>query len=594
MELPIEVRSALDQVWSGKTPDSVESARLDFKEDARTIKESCRVALDTALCLANTVGGFVVFGLDDDVAGPNALVGSTVDPATVRRFIHDNSRPRLLVDADEATYRDVRLLVVVVHADHDLYSDTKGRAPHRAGTTCVGMDPATQHRLREERRGFDPSGVAVGDLPVEEGALNRARQRLRASLRPERSALAKLSDVDLMRALGVTDSAGRILEAGRRLVGVDGTSLIYQYRESPGGEPNVVERMSASLLTVYDRVTELVRLRRQSTPVTLPDGQQLQIEDFPELAVREAIGNALIHRDYRLAGAVVVEHSPSVLTVTSPGPLVAGVTVQNILTHPSKPRNRALAAAVRTLELAEEVGRGVDRMYREMIRSGRPSPAIEATFEQVRVALVGGAPDLHVARYVAQLEPSVRDDTDAMIVLLRLCSSRTVTASSIAPLLQKSAAEAEASLRHLSSEPVAMIEPTRQSARSAHPNYRFREAVVRQLGSTIPYARHTSDEIDRRVIAHVQEYARITNATVRNLFNVGTQRANQILAGLVERELLTKTSKAQRGPSVEYGPGARFPPPARRRRPRSLGTGSGRTDTARRVDEVLGELGYGR
>ncbi|MGH3516577.1 MAG: ATP-binding protein [Haloechinothrix sp.] len=66
--------------------------------------------------------------------------------------------------------------------------------------------------------------------------------------------------------------------------------------------------------------------------------------------------------------------------VTSPGPLVAGVTVKNILTHPSKPRNRALTAAVRTLQLAEEVGRGVDRMYREMIRTGRPMPTIDATF----------------------------------------------------------------------------------------------------------------------------------------------------------------------------------------------------------------------
>ncbi len=511
----------------------------------------------------------MIFGLDDDVAGPDSFVGTTLDATEVKKYIHDNSRPRLLVDVDDALHRQHRVLVVTVHADHDIYSDTKGRAPHRIGTDCVGMEPVTQQRLREERRGFDPSGVPAPGHEVDSAALLRARQRLSASLRPERNALAKLSDSDLLRALGVADAAGQLLDAGRRLVGTEGTNVVYQYRESPGGEPRAVERLVGPLLTVYDRVLELISLRRQSTPVTLPDGQQLQIEDFPELAVREAIGNALIHRDFRMDGPVVIEHSPSVLVVVSPGPLVAGVTVDNILTHPSKPRNRALTAAVRTLELAEEVGRGVDRMYREMIRSGRPTPTIDATFEQVRVALVGGAPDVHIARYVAQLEPSVRDDTDAMLVLLRLCTTRTVTATAIAPLLQKSVAEAEASLRHLASERVGMIEPTRQTIRAAHPNYRFRETAVKQLASVLPYARHTSDEIDRRVMAHVREYSRITNATVRNLFNVGTPRANQILVSLVEREILTKTSKAQRGPSVEYGPGPKFPTSSDRRRQKS-------------------------
>jgi len=111
------------------------------------------------------------------------------------------------------------------------------------------------------------------------------------------------------------------------------------------------------------------------------------------------------------------------------------------------------------------------------------------------------------------------------------------------------------------------VEPTRQTARLAHPTYRLREDVVKQLGSAVPYVRHTSDDIDRRVIAHVREYDRITNSTVQNLFTVGMPRARQILASLVERQILIKTSQAQRGPSVEYGPGQRFPPkPARRRR----------------------------
>jgi ATP-dependent DNA helicase RecG len=575
MAIPSDVQSALDAVWAGARSGDQETVRLDFKEDAPTDKESCRIVLDAALCLANTSGGAVVVGVDDDGRGPDALVGTTLDAVKVKKYVHDNSRPRLLVDVTAENYRGHRVLVVVVRPDHEIYADTRGRAPHRIGTDCVGMDPATQQRLREERLGFDPSARPSGQQEMELAALLRARQRLATSLRPVSNGLAKLSDDDLLRALAVTGADGELLEAGRYLLGINGVHLVYQYRESPGGEPRVVERLDGPLLLVYDRVMELVSLRRQLTPVTLPDGQQLQIEDFPELAVREAIGNALIHRDYRLDGPVVVEHSPSVLVVTSPGPLVAGITVDNILTHPSKPRNRVLATAVRTLELAEEVGRGVDRMYREMVRSGRPTPTIDASFDQVRVVLVGGAPDVNIARYVAGLDHSVREDTDAMIILLRLCSTRIVTAGAIAPLLQKSVEEAEASLRHMASERVAMIEPTRQTIRAANPNYRFHEQALKQLGSAVPYTRHTSDEIDRRVIAHVHEYSRVTNSTVQNLFTVGMPRARQILASLVERGILVKTSHAQRGPSVEYGPGSKFPPPPARRRPRrNVGDGS--------------------
>ncbi len=575
--VPETVVAALDAVWSGSTAGAEESERLDFKQDSPSgAKETLRIVLDAALCLANTGGGTVVLGVADSTAGPPAFLGTSMDPTAVRLSVHANSRPPLVVAASDETYRGHRLLVVQVPESSEIHSDGKGRAPRRIGTECKGMDPTEQQRLREERAGLDWSArVAPGLSAPMPAAFVVARRRLSASLNPERRALARLSDEDLLRALALVSVDDQLLQAGRVFLGQDGVSVVYQYRETPGGEPVMVERMTGALLTVYDRVIELLALRRRLTPVTLPDGQQLQAEDFPELAVREALTNALIHGDYQLDDPVTIEHSPVVLVITSPGPLVAGVRIDNILTHPSKPRNRRLAAAARTVELAEEVGRGVDRMYREMVRSGRPTPTIEATFDQVRVALVGTAPNVHIARYVAALPALVRDDTDAMIVLLKLCTSRTIAARVMAPLLQKGPDETEASLRHLASELVGMIEPTRESARLAHPNYRLRDHALKQLGPAVPYARHKADEIERRVVAHVWEYDRITNSTVQNLFTVGSDRARQILVDLVARQILMKTSTAQRGPSVEYGRGPKFPPrPARRRaRPGSSSSG---------------------
>jgi ATP-dependent DNA helicase RecG len=220
------------------------------------------------------------------------------------------------------------------------------------------------------------------------------------------------------------------------------------------------------------------------------------------------------------------------------------------------------------LGLAEEVGRGIDRMYREMIRAGRDIPRITSAFDHVRVALVGGAPKTQISRFVAQLPPEEREDTDTMLVLFRLCSVRTVTAPEMALILQKTTEEATAVLRRLSSDRIPILEPTRQTARRSLPSYRLRGEVLRALGSAIPYQRRTVDEIDRKVIAHVREYGMVTNRTVQNLLDVGLQRAKTILADLVKRGVLVKTSPHERGPGVEYGAGRRFPESTSRGHPK--------------------------
>ena len=101
--------------------------------------------------------------------------------------------------------------------------------------------------------------------------------------------------------------------------------------------------------------------------------------------------------------------------------------------------------------------------------------------------------------------------------------------------------------------------------------YRLRDRVLVQLGTAVRYHRRSGDDIDRKVLAHVAEYERVTNATVRNLLDVGVTGASAILRDMVDRGLLVKTSTQQRGSAVEYGPGPEFPasigsrvPPKRR------------------------------
>jgi len=145
-----------------------------------------------------------------------------------------------------------------------------------------------------------------------------------------------------------------------------------------------------------------------------------------------------------------------------------------------------------------------------------------------------------------------------MLTVLTLLTRRTVTASLMSPLLQKPEEETSTVLDRLATEPVRLLERTRESARRAHPVYRLREHAVAALGAALAYRRRTADEYDRKIIGLVREAGKVNARMVKLMLDLDTPATSRVLADLVEREILVKTSKSQRGPGVTYGPGPRF------------------------------------
>jgi ATP-dependent DNA helicase RecG len=570
-----DLTAVCQAILGGAVADDLERQTLDFKRDhSDGARATCRLVADAAVCFANATGGTVVLGVQPRQSGPAAFVGSALEPDVLRRQVWELTDPHLVIEVEPFEFAGVNLLVVSVPESPEVHS-AQGRAPRRIGTDCHDMSPSEQFRLREEKRGFDwsqqPSSRDAADVLPD--ALALARGLLRRHRDSERQAMARLEDHDLLRALGATRPDGHLSNAGELLfceAAGGGERIVSVFRRTPGGEPADVLRTDRPLVVAFQQVIGSIEARRLITPVTLPSGQQIQIEDFPATAVREALSNAVIHRDYQLDGPVTVAHSPQVFEVVSPGPLVAGVTPENILTHESKPRNPALARAARILGLAEEVGVGVDRMYREMLFVGKQPPSIVSGPSSVKVTLIGGAPNSRIPYFLSQLPEEEREDVDTLLVLSALCARRTVDADDTAPLLQKPPSSAQAVLERLSQGSVGMLEPTRGTVRRTFPKYRLRAEAMALLGTAVRYNRRLLDELDRKVVIHVQEYGRITNKTVRNLLDVDVHRAAGILADLVERQILVKTSVATRGPSVAYGPGPQFP---QRRRARPGGVG---------------------
>lgn len=409
--------SDLDAILSkagGSAPArAFESDRLEFKRTADSLKTTLQLLADAAVCFANANGGQIVVGIDDRaVERSTALVG--VDPAysieVVRRGIFDRTRPPLTLNISERFEDGVRLLVIDVPAGIALHSNTAGLATRRLGTECRPFTPDQQREVLVARGHIDWSAESSGlsDLTLSQGELERIRRLLRDAGRDE---LAGLRDEPLLQALRLTAADGTYTRAAVLLLADPETlqhvlpahGYSYQYRPSPGREASHRFRGTLPLLAAAETLIDTVDRRSESQPLNVAGGIQLQLADYPQRAVRELVVNALVHRSYDTGGTVDVEHSPERLSVVSPGGLVAGVTPENILTHPSTPRHRLLAEVVALCQLAERTGQGIDRAYREMLRAGKSPPTIEDLGMSVRANLPGGIGNDAFVRFLREL-----------------------------------------------------------------------------------------------------------------------------------------------------------------------------------------------
>ncbi|MEJ5943694.1 ATP-binding protein [Pseudokineococcus basanitobsidens] len=572
MAVTADVLAALVAIDEGERARTLEGPRLEFKTQGRSREDTAVDLAEAVTCFANAGGGAVVVGVRDAPGGHEAFVGTGLDADALRSRIYQLTEPSLVVDVLPHAHEDVNLLVIAVPSSPTVHA-VRGRATERIGSSC---EPMTTERIASvvaDRRGEDWS-AGDSDTPLERvdvAAVVEVRRLLRQLADPVRRAYAEASDADLVRRLGLLTPRRTLTRAGQVLLtdAVPTEQVTYVYRRTPTGSVVVNEQLSGPLLLVLRRLLELVDARVDRTAVPVGGGQQLQVADLPEAAVREAVVNAVMHRDFRLPGRVTVQHAATRFSVTSPGSFVSGVTVDNVLTTSPRARNLQLAQAVRTLGLAETAGSGVDRMYAEMTRVGHQPPTFSADASAVEVVLTGGSPNTYLTRFVSTLPPGAADDADTMLVLLTLLSRRTTSAGALAPLLQRPVEEAQEVLERLSAHPLMLVEATRETSRRARPTYRLREQAVAGLGPAVTYRRRTVDESDRKVIELAREMGQINSRVVRLVLDTDVTATSRLLSDMVRRGLLVRTSTATRGPGVTYGLGLEAPSaPARGRRRR--------------------------
>jgi ATP-dependent DNA helicase RecG len=370
--------------------------------------------------LANEGGGRIVLGVTD--ARPRQVVGTKAfdQPERTRKGLCE--RIPLAIDFEEINHPDCapdsRVLVFNV-PPRPLGIPIKydGRYWMRKEDSLVEM---SEDRLRDifAESGHDFSadvcpGVTLADLDAPAVEDFRRRWIAKAAKAEDQALVERLQSLSpeqlLMDAEAIVDGkltyAALILFGTQQAVGkhLAPAEVVFEYRSSDASGPAQDRKeYRKGFFCYYDELWNQINLRN--------DKQDFQeglfvtpISTFNERSVREAILNAVSHRNYQLGGSIFIRQFPRRLEIDSPGGLPVGITLDNILDR-QNPRNRRVAEILTRCGLVERSGQGMNLIYEELIKQSKPAPDFSRTDQyQVGLTLHGTVQDPAFVRFVEKV-----------------------------------------------------------------------------------------------------------------------------------------------------------------------------------------------
>jgi ATP-dependent DNA helicase RecG len=362
--------------------EAKEGENLEFKAARTTYSFEDLAKYCTAL--ANEGGGKIILGVTD--RRPRKVVGTHAfdQPERTRKGLID--KLRLSIDFSLVNHPQGRVLIFEVPSRPIGTAIRCDGVPwSRSGDSLV---PIPDERLRNifAEAGHDFSAdvcqrVTLQDL--DPAAIEDFRRRWiekssnkgLASLTPEQL----LRDAELLVDDGLTYAA-LVLFGSRKALGkyLGQAEVVFEYRSSDSSGPAQQRKeYREGFFLFYDDVWNTINLRNDLQHYQ--DGFFVRdIPTFAERPVREAILNAVSHRDYQMGGNVFVRQYQRRLMVESPGGFPAGITLENILDRQS-PRNRRIADSFAKSGLVERSGQGMNLMFEQSIQQGKPRPAFTGT-----------------------------------------------------------------------------------------------------------------------------------------------------------------------------------------------------------------------
>ena len=532
-----------------------ESRTVEFKSDRECLSD--KDMIETVVCLANGSGGLLFIGVEDDGTVTGLHVDHCKQPDLLAPFIASRTVPSLDVEVSivslEAEDGVLPVAVLKVPASRQPVATSDGRmvVRYRDAQGKPGCRPLYPHELaswRADRGTEDVSahpvlGASDADLdPLEFVRLRRMVEAYHGD-----TALLSLSDQELAQALGlVTMVEGQRVPtiAGLLLVGREGALQQHvpahevAFQVLRGTDVIVNEFYKQPLLRIVERVLEGFEVRNEERELNV-GLFRVGIPAYDRRAFREALNNALVHRDYYRLGAVHIQLYEDRVVIRNPGGFVEGVSANSLLRVGPHPRNPRLADCFKRIGLVERTGRGVNIIYEGQLRNGRRPPSYEQSTEvSVSVILYGGSADLDFVQLVLKQE-SDRErllSVGELLVLDHVHREREIDTATTAEVTQLSDSDARALLGGLVEAGILEKRGARRSL-----TYHLSASIYRAMGEPSAYVWTRGFEraqMEHMIEQYARAHGRITRSGVMELCKVSGNQASYLLRKLVEADIL--------------------------------------------------------
>lgn len=500
-------------------------------------------------CLANGEGGVLLIGVDDNgrVVGAAPRHGKITEPHRVAAYVQASTEPAIAVAVSLEQIDGHEIIrIEVPRADPGPVGTKQGVFTKRIidAKGHPECQPMTAHEIVSMgmvTRGQDYAtavarGAATDDLDP------REFERFRALCAAAGDDLASLSDQDILKALGLVPfsdpvSLGSILLFGTQSAverWVPNAEVLFQDLRS-GQQAN--ERMIGPILRTAETLRGLIDDRNTVSELMM-GLHRVEVPMIASITRREAVANALVHRDYASLGPTVVQITDSEFVVSNPGGFPRGVTIANILDQ-SRPRSVILAAAFKRAGLVERRGKGVNDMFEQQLRAGRDTPDYSrSTADSVVVSVPLGTADLDLVRFLLTWEDERQHplNLNELRIVHEVKAFGSATGSEIVEALGMLSTTARNTLGHLVE---AGLLESRGNGRSRkfHLTARFYD-VAQDRNAYVRIKGIDPLQQERMILDYVKAYGSITRGQAANLCQTSPVQARIVLKRLVEHGAL--------------------------------------------------------
>jgi ATP-dependent DNA helicase RecG len=417
-----------------------ESERIEFKRSTGQRTEAVR----TVCAMLNGLGGFVLFGANNK----GELIGQQVSAKTLEDIAAELRRiePPAFPEIETINLRKGAAVVLLTVSGGGGPYAFDGRAYLRHGPTTIVM-PRDEYerrlveRLHATRRWENepvPEGVSIADLDEEEIhiTLDNAIHLGRLEATTRRDVESILRGLELIKN-------GQLLNAAIALYGKsDQLKILYPQMSIRLGRFRGINRLAdfADNRQYWGHAFALLR-RAESflmdhVPIAgrIVPGKMIREDQpwYPPRAMREALANALCHRDYTIpGGAVAVAMYDDHLEVTNPGGLHFGITPEKLTKpHESRPWNPIIANVFYRAGIIERWGMGTLNIIDWCFANGNPPPSWSEQAGSVFVTftpVIAGTPQVGTKLALSQHQVEIlrRCHEDSTLVDLMAITGRS-------------------------------------------------------------------------------------------------------------------------------------------------------------------------